>query len=130
MVTIERQGSQLKITCVNADAGNESNDLETLHWYKDEKEIVVWKRSTDTATMGKEVRINSFCIGHTQTFNLHDKGCDGTMEAGNLDVQELWGGTATTNFGFFEEVFCNRLHCICDYSLEGIISSVPLFGQW
>ena len=67
VVTIERQGSQLKITCVNADAGNESNDLEELHWYKDEIEIpiVVWKRSTNTATMGKEVRINNAL---TQTY--------------------------------------------------------------
>ena len=58
MVTIERQGSQLKITCVNADTGNESNDLETLHWYKDNELIVTYEESTKTANMEKEVGVN------------------------------------------------------------------------
>ena len=68
VVTIERQGSQLKITCVNADAGNESNDLETLHWYKDDELIVTYEESTKTAVMEKEVGVNFILLLYKHFF--------------------------------------------------------------
>lgn len=55
LVIFETRGSKFQIPCNAAAASKEAEELNVLTWYKDEEEIVVWDRATNTPKTGSAV---------------------------------------------------------------------------